>query len=113
MDLNLVLYPTKKGNFVGTLKDERETRTVFCPRQKEKAKTGATKFAILEIKEDEKPKHVKKLGTLVIGKPNGKIRIGNSEGIIVGRAYINETKIEIAEFKSRKNGKKYLKGILI
>ena len=40
------------------------------------------------------------------------MRIVRLEGKIVGRAYINNKRMEIVEFKS-KNGRRYLKGIEI
>jgi len=44
----------------------------------------------------------------VIGESSGTMRIGTSEGKIVGKGYFGETKLDVVKFKS-KRGKEYLK----
>jgi len=101
--MELILFFTSNNNLRGFLKDQDGEKEVFCKKLKEKTKTGADKYECFIV--DGK---MRRIGTVVIGGSSGTMRIGTSEGMIVGKGYFGETKLDVVKFKS-KRGKEYLK----
>ena len=101
--MELILFFTASNNLRGFLKDQNGEEEVFCKKMKEKTKTGADKYVCFIVEGK-----MRKIGTIVIGESSGIMRIGTSEGKIVGKGYFGETKLDVVKFKS-KRGKEYLK----
>ena len=108
---NVILYLsyTRKGNLIGEIREGKREKRIVCLRMREKARTGATKFACMQIIDEEEGR-MKRIGTIVLGEAFGSVRVRRMHGILKGRAYIGSKRIDLAEFTS-KNGKKFLRSI--
>lgn len=91
---SIVLFYIKNGNLTGYLEDAKGNRKrIICKKLSGKAATGADKFTCLLSEEN-----MRWIGTAIIGK----MRIGKSEGSIVGKLYLESVAFDIVELRSKK-----------